>query len=131
LQEYLLKAHRQYRLTTLLVSHHLPEIFRLADEVIVLEKGRVISYGTPASVFALATPFNAPGEIIAITPFDFDFAPSDAPITPPNASFTISVRCAGTVINIPSTAAEASALHPGQQVIVRSDVFLPKIVSLP
>jgi molybdate transport system ATP-binding protein len=143
LQEYLLKAHRQYRLTTLLVSHHLPEIFRLADEAIILEKGQVISYGAPASVFpptnvfapasvfAAATPFNAPGEIIAITPFDVAFASSAAAISLSDATFTISVRCAGTVINIPATAAEASAWHPGQQVIVRSDVFSPKIVSLP
>jgi molybdate transport system ATP-binding protein len=132
LQEYLLKAHRQYLLTTLLVSHHLPEIFRLADEVIVLEKGRVIRYGTPASVFSPATPFNAPGEIIAITPSDGAFAPSEAVVLPSSspATFTISIRCAGTVINIPATAAEASAMHPGQQVIVRSDVFSPKIVSL-
>jgi molybdate transport system ATP-binding protein len=128
LQEYLLKAHRQYRLTTLLVSHHLPEIFRLADEAIVLEKGRVISHGAPASVFPSAggpaTPFNAPGEIIAITP-------SDVSLTAPNGAFTISVRCAGTVINITAAAAEASAWHPGQQVIVRSDIFSPKIVALP
>jgi molybdate transport system ATP-binding protein len=150
LQEYLLKAHRQYRLTTLLVSHNLPEIFRLADEAIVLEKGRVISYGTPASVFAPgsasnpanvfapATPFNAPGEIIAITPSDTAIIPADAAIfhpdttfPPSSSAFTVSVRCAGTVINIPATAAEAAAWHPGQQVIVRSDVFSPKIVSLP
>jgi molybdate transport system ATP-binding protein len=172
LQEYLLKAHRQYQLTTLLVSHHLPEIFRLADEAIVLEKGRVISYGAPASVFASAsgfnsasalpsctftpatlfppaTPFNAPGEIIAIAPSNTAIDPSntalnpsntafnpsgatitpaDTAINPPHAPFTISVRCGGTVINIPATAAEASAWHPGQQVIVRSDVFAPKIL---
>src|SRR5580692_2043583 len=45
LQEYILMAHRHYRLTTIFVSHHLPEVFRLADEAILLEKGRIGGQG--------------------------------------------------------------------------------------
>lgn|SRR5680860_987625 len=43
LQDYILKIHRYYQLTTILVSHHLPEIFKLSDQVIVLEKGKIKS----------------------------------------------------------------------------------------
>jgi molybdate transport system ATP-binding protein len=52
LQDYILTAHRHYRLTTLLVSHHLPEVLRLADEAILLEEGKITAQGDPASLFA-------------------------------------------------------------------------------
>lgn len=55
LQAYILKAHRHYKLTTLLVTHHLPEVYRLADEAVLLEHGRISGQGTPANLFP-ATP---------------------------------------------------------------------------
>ena len=51
LQDYILKARQRYQLTILLVSHHLPEIFRLADSVISLDQGRIVIQGHPAEVF--------------------------------------------------------------------------------
>jgi molybdate transport system ATP-binding protein len=51
LQDYILKARQRYQLTILLVSHHLPEIFRLADSVISLDQGRIVKQGLPAEVF--------------------------------------------------------------------------------
>jgi molybdate transport system ATP-binding protein len=52
LQEYILMAHRHYQLTTLLVSHHLPEVIRLANEAIILENGKITAQGDPANLFA-------------------------------------------------------------------------------
>lgn len=117
LQEYLLKVHLRYGLTTLLVSHHLPEIFQLADEVIVLEGGRIIGKGAPANVFAQsasATPFSAPGEITAIIPA--------------GAVFIVSVRCADAVIKVTVTPAEIAGWKVGRQVVIWSDTFAPKIL---
>ena len=51
LQDYILKARQRYHMTILLVSHHLPEIFRLADSVISLDQGRIVARGLPADVF--------------------------------------------------------------------------------
>ncbi len=51
LQDYILKARQRYQLTIFLVSHHLPEIFRLADSVISLDQGRIVARGLPADVF--------------------------------------------------------------------------------
>jgi molybdate transport system ATP-binding protein len=51
LQDYILKARQRYQLTILLVSHHLPEIFRLADSVITLDQGRIVKQGLPTDVF--------------------------------------------------------------------------------
>jgi len=63
LQEYIQTAHRHYGLTTMLVSHHLPEVFRLADEAIFLEKGRIVGQGDPAAVFAERPLSYRPGSV--------------------------------------------------------------------
>lgn len=52
LQQYILQVHREFGLTTILVSHDLAEIWRLSDQVWVLEQGQVIRQGTAAEVFA-------------------------------------------------------------------------------
>jgi molybdate transport system ATP-binding protein len=64
LQDYLLKAQQRYQLTTILVSHYLPEIFRLADTVITMNNGRIESQGPPASIF----PPTKAATIISIEP---------------------------------------------------------------
>ncbi|WP_342646147.1 ATP-binding cassette domain-containing protein [Mucilaginibacter sp. CSA2-8R] len=51
LQQELLKVHQQYNLTTLLVSHHLPEIYKLATHVIKIEHGQLLQSGSAAQVF--------------------------------------------------------------------------------
>ena len=51
LQDEIAKAHQILGVTTLLVSHDLNEVFRLASQVICLEKGIVTRAGTPEDVF--------------------------------------------------------------------------------
>lgn len=51
LQQELLKVHQQYNLTTLLVSHHLPEVFKLATHVIKIEQGQLLQSSAAAQVF--------------------------------------------------------------------------------
>jgi molybdate transport system ATP-binding protein len=117
LQDFILKAHRHYRLTTILVSHYLPEIFRLSDEVVCLDEGRVQRQGAPALVFPgekISGQFSVTGEIVEKMPAD--------------TLFIISVRCAGTIIKVTSTTKEAASLHIGQKVIVTSKAFDPVIM---
>lgn len=52
LQDYLLKVHHQYQLTTILVSHELGEVFKMADTVLILDEGKVKKKGTPNEVFS-------------------------------------------------------------------------------
>lgn len=51
LQNEIAQAHQLLGVTTLLVSHDLNEVFRLATQVICLEKGMVTRTGTPEDVF--------------------------------------------------------------------------------
>ena len=51
LQQELALLHARCALTTLLVSHDVGEVFRLADKVLMLDHGRIIRSGTPVEVF--------------------------------------------------------------------------------
>jgi len=51
LQDLLLKFHRELEFTMIIVTHDLGEIFRLANQVIVIENGKIIKQGTPAQVY--------------------------------------------------------------------------------
>jgi molybdate transport system ATP-binding protein len=71
LQNELKAIHKQYQLSTLLVSHHLPEIHKLAQRVIHINHGQVIQAGTPAEVFNLQPQqdgVNLFGEVVNINP---------------------------------------------------------------
>lgn len=53
LQSEIKKLHNQFGTTTILVSHDIPEILRMADRMIRLEEGRIVSDGPPAEVLGL------------------------------------------------------------------------------
>jgi molybdate transport system ATP-binding protein len=120
LQGYILKVHRHYGLTTILVSHYLPEILRLSDEVLVLEEGLIARKGACADLFPMpsakneVTTFQAPGEIIEIIAA--------------NPLFFVNVLCAGTLIKIAVNEAQIPDLQLGQRVYVSAENFHPFIV---
>ncbi len=51
LQGEILEVHRLWGITTILVSHDLPEIFKLCNRVIAFRDGRVVDDGNPYDVF--------------------------------------------------------------------------------
>ncbi len=69
LQDYILKVHREFNLTTLLISHDIGEINKLSDHVIFLEKGKVVRQGNPDDLFInrnISGKFKFTGEILKI-----------------------------------------------------------------
>ncbi|MGP1485720.1 MAG: ABC transporter ATP-binding protein [Campylobacter sp.] len=51
LQEYLLKIHSEFKMTTILVSHDVAEIYKLASKIFVLQNGEIVKSGTPSEIF--------------------------------------------------------------------------------
>ena len=51
LQPYILALHREYNLTTILVSHDIPEVIKMSDWVVHLEQGKIAQQGTPFEIF--------------------------------------------------------------------------------
>jgi branched-chain amino acid transport system ATP-binding protein len=50
LSELILRIHRQFQLTVLLVEHHMNLVMRISDQVVVLSFGRKIAEGPPEAV---------------------------------------------------------------------------------
>jgi molybdate transport system ATP-binding protein len=55
LQDMLLEMHRRFQLTTILISHDVDEIVRLADRVWHLDNGVLQSYSNPSAFFYNST----------------------------------------------------------------------------
>jgi phospholipid/cholesterol/gamma-HCH transport system ATP-binding protein len=52
----ILELHRKSRFTAVMVSHEIPEIFRIADRVAMLHEGVIVESGAPAAIQASANP---------------------------------------------------------------------------
>ncbi|HVU95795.1 MAG TPA: ATP-binding cassette domain-containing protein [Puia sp.] len=124
LQEYIGKIQQRYHLTTILVSHHLPEILRLADTAITLKHGRIEKQGPPATLFAAnapavpsssAQPISLPATILAIQPA--------------GEHHVLTVRCAESSLDIPIAPEQASHLAIGQITTITFNATNPTIVS--
>lgn len=116
LQDYLLHTHKTYHLTTILVSHHLPEIFKLSDQVLVLDKGQLVKKGTPQQVFSedrISSKFKLTGEIIKISKSDI--------------VYVISILAGNSIVKVIATATEVVDYRIGQKVMVAAKAFNPII----
>ncbi len=51
LQDEIKKIHNLLNLTTIMVSHDKPEVFKLSDRVLLIEKGKIIKTGNPRKIF--------------------------------------------------------------------------------
>ena len=68
LQELLSSLQKELGFSTLLVSHDLPEIIRLCDQVWCLENGKITQKGSPEKVFGMEQGRNGfPAEIVTVS----------------------------------------------------------------
>ena len=119
LQEYILQIHKQFKLTTILVSHDIGEIVKLSDCVFELQNGKVIKKGAAADFFGLnktSAKFRFSGEVLKIERED--------------VIYVISVLIGNDIIKVVSDRTEANGLKVGDQVLVASKAFNPIIRKL-
>lgn len=119
LQDFILLAHRRFELTTLLVSHSLPEIVKLSDKVLVISNGKIQQAGPPMYVFAeqkISSKFKLTGEIIEITKSD--------------VVYIISLLSGSNIIKVIATEDEIATFRVGQKVLIASKAFNPIIKPL-
>ena len=114
LQEFILDIHRRYKLTTILVSHDVGEVFKLADRVLLLESGRITHQGPPMEVFQdrhLSGKFQFIGELLAIEKQD--------------VVFVLTILIGAQPVKVVS--ADVSNLSVGDKVLVASKAFNPVV----
>jgi molybdate transport system ATP-binding protein len=69
LQEDVKNIIKQFNVTTLYVTHDVSEVYKLANNVIVMESGKEVKRGTPEEVFLgkrLSTRVQITGKVVAI-----------------------------------------------------------------
>ena len=116
LQDELLKLHRAFKLTTLLVSHDLGEVFKLSDRVLTIEHGCIVRQGKPIEVFGdlmVSGRFEFTGEVLAIERNDVVYA--------------VAVLVGNRIVNVIATDDEIRALTIGDKVVLLSKAFQPML----
>lgn len=119
LQNYILKVHRKYNLTTILISHDIGEIHKLSDVVFVLDNGSVVKQGSPTHVFVeqnISGKFKFTGEVLQIKKQD--------------VVCIVTVLVFNQVIQVIAQENEIQSLNPGDRVIVASKAFNPMLYKI-
>jgi molybdate transport system ATP-binding protein len=73
LQNEILSLHKEFKTTTIMVSHEPSEIYRLANRILVMEQGKIIKDGTPTEVLLKTSgsqKFSFEGEVLNIVKAD-------------------------------------------------------------
>lgn len=116
LQDFILKVHKQYNLTTILVSHDANEVIKLSDKVFFLEEGKIVRQGSPIEIFAskkVSGKFQLFGDIISIEKQDI--------------VYVVTVLVGSNIVKIIANESEVSTMAPGDKVVVASKAFNPLI----
>jgi molybdate transport system ATP-binding protein len=119
LQDFILKVHEKYNLTTILVSHDLPEIFKLSDQILFLNKGKIERSGPPSDIFLskkISGKYRFTGTIIEKSKND--------------VVYVMGVLVGNNLVKVIATEEEASNLDLGDRVMVVSKAFNPLIMKL-
>ncbi len=119
LQDEILRIHRSFGITTLLVSHDLGEVFKLASRVLVIERGRVARRGRPMEVFSelqVGGKFQFTGEVLAIERNDVVFA--------------VSVLVGNRIVTVTATDEEIRELRVGDRIMLFSKAFNPMLLRI-
>ncbi len=116
LQEDILKLHKEFGTTTIMVSHDPSEIYRLSQRVIMMHHGKVINDGTPKKVLLHAQgsqKFSLTGEILDIIKADVIY---------------IAVVAIGQqVVEVVLSVNEAQQFQRGDKVTVSTKAFAPTL----
>ena len=116
LQQHILQVHREFGLSTLLISHDIAEILKMADHLLEIDHGRIVRQGTPAEVFAyqeLSGKFQFTGEIVGLDKQDF--------------LVILAILVGSELVKVVVDEEEAKELSLGNKVVVASKAFNPVI----
>lgn len=116
LQALIQRLHRELESTTILISHEIPEIFRLSNQVFIMDTGRILKKGSPREIFQQTNSSNRivnVGEVVEVH----------------KESSVIIVWMMNALIEIKSTP-NISELSPGDKVEVEFDYTEMKVRKL-
>ena len=117
LQNEILRLHKEFGTTTIMVSHDPSEIYRLASRVVVLENGKFVNDGDPKEILLKtqgSQKFSFEGELLDISKVD--------------VIYVAIVSIGQQLVEVVVSSEEAKNLTIGQKVMVSTKAFAPMIV---
>ena len=117
LQNEILRLHKEFGTTTIMVSHDPSEIYRLASRVVVLENGKFVNDGHPKEILLKtqgSQKFSFEGELLDISKVD--------------VIYVAIVSIGQQLVEVVVSSEEAKNLTIGQKVMVSTKAFAPMIV---
>ena len=119
LQDEIFALYRRFQIPTIVVTHDLSEIFKLADRIFILEQGKIVRSGKPGEVFGeevLSGKFKFVGQILALEKEGF--------------LFIVTVQIGNNLTKVVATAEEAKDWRVGDRVLVAAKAFNPIIFKI-
>lgn len=119
LHEEILRLQKHFGITTLIVSHDVSEVCKLASRVMLIEAGRIVQYGKPIEVFSTGQTsgkFRFTGEILTIEAMD--------------VMFSLTVLVGNQIVRVVAMPDEAAKLQLGERVMLVSKAFNPMVLKL-
>lgn len=119
LQDHLLTLHKKYQLTTLLVTHDIGEIHKLADRVVQIEDGKIVNQGSPMAIFSqheVSGKFQFTGEVLQIDKQD--------------VIYVVSILVNRDIVRVIAREDEIEHLQKGSRVVVATKAFNPVIIPI-
>lgn len=119
LQDYISSLHRSLELTSIMVSHDIAEISKMADRLIMMESGKITKEGDVFSIFTnkqISGKFQFNGEILAIVPSD--------------VIFIVSVLIGKNLVKVVVDEKTVIGLAVGDRVVVVSKAFNPILLKI-
>ncbi|MBI3285267.1 MAG: ABC transporter ATP-binding protein [Burkholderiales bacterium] len=116
LQDELLYLHREYGLTTILVSHDVGEVFKLSQQVHLLEQGRITRSGSPAQVFLqqqVQGKLNLQAQVLAVRREE--------------VVYILSLLVGQDIVEIIADEEEVAGLKAGDRIAISAKAFSPLI----
>lgn len=116
LQEELMRLQRSFGFNALMVTHDLGEVFKLARQVLRLERGQLVQSGTPAQVFLSARhagKLNVRAQVLEVRRED--------------VINVLSLLIGAEIVDVIASDDEARDLKPGDLVTLSAKAFSPLI----
>ena len=112
LQDYLLALNDEFKMSVILVSHDIAEIYKLCSKVFVLENGKISRSGSASEIFLKSAGSQK-----------FAFNAKILEIKKRDAIFVASVLINRQICEVVLSSAEASGLRAGDTVVVSTKAF--------
>jgi molybdate transport system ATP-binding protein len=119
LQNAIITLHKEFSLTTIMVSHEPSEIYKLASRVVVLNEGKVIQDASPREVLLKTSgsqKFSFMGEILELQKVD--------------TIFIAIISIGQQLVEIVLSKEEVSSLQVGDKVNIATKAFNPTVLKI-